>query len=182
MDSASEVRTSIAAQGRPDRYIPDEYSCQGQPRTAIADIRSAHTHHQFLIAAGNLPDSRALRGTTTKLSAKETTKMQMNEELRTLCNLLSLSNAAAKELTGAGRTWAYRCKCEILSTFVLKGFAIVNGKRANGTLGLTVLTDPTFRVHVPLTQLHIKARAEATRQMNSVPAMAPIGDLVRQKR
>ena len=112
---------------------------------------------------------------------KGVTKMKIGDLLLMLCDLAKLSNTAAKELDGAGRAFAYRMKSEILSTLIVEGSASVNGVKPNGTVGLDIQADPPFRLHVPLTQLHPRARAEARRQMSSVPAMASIGEILKQK-
>ena len=107
--------------------------------------------------------------------------MKKDEQFQTLCRLAKLSNAAAKELTGAGRALAYRIKSEILSTLILEGSASINGVSVNDTLGLNILDDPPFQLHVPLKRLRPKAQAAAKQKLGSVPVVAPLGELLRQR-
>lgn len=118
------------------------------------------------------------RPKTYKLHASDhTANLFIRQELgNVVCRLANLANTAARELTGSGRAWAYRMKCEALSALILTGSASVNGVRPNGTLGLDICADPPFRLHVPLRQLGAQAQSAVKEQLASAPAVAPLGE------
>jgi hypothetical protein len=91
-----------------------------------------------------------------------------------LCEVARISNWLAKRLTGSEREQAYRIKDHAISSLIVGGWAFVNGKRVNDTIGLEFPTDPPTRLHIPLTHLRPEARARVLKSASSAPVVAPL--------
>jgi len=99
----------------------------------------------------------------------------------TLCRLAKISNHAAKKLNGPGRTWAYRVKCEILSTLIVAGMVRLTGKWPNGILALDIISDSPLRLHVPLNELRPEAQTLIASLSAAVPCTAPLHEHLTNK-
>jgi hypothetical protein len=96
--------------------------------------------------------------------------------IETMAETASLANRLAKRLDGPSRTAVYQVKADACSLLLVNHWALVDGVRPGGVVGLTILSAARTRVHVPTRSLSAEARAIVRAQSSTAPATAPISD------
>jgi len=81
------------------------------------------------------------------------------ESFRLLCRLLRVSNSLAKNLSGPPRAWAYEIKSQLISVFLVEGWALPNGLTDDGIVGIDIACRPPMRFHAPMRFLTHAAQA-----------------------
>jgi len=110
------------------------------------------------------------------ISTTLTSTNSCEPSLEKLANRAKFANLLAKQLDGSARLEVYRIKSDTLSLLLIKRWALVDGVRPGGVVGLTILTTPPVRLHVPISSLAPKAQVLAREQSHTVPAVASIAD------
>jgi len=96
-------------------------------------------------------------------------------------NVALLSNILAKQLTGQHRTLAYRIKAQACSSLILTGNAYVNGVWPDGIIALN-FAGGDHRIHIRRSHLTRKARQIVDCQLESVPTVARMEDILNAKK
>jgi len=102
-------------------------------------------------------------------------------DIDTLSNLARLSNALAKQLTGAPRTLAYRIKAQACSLLLISGHASVTGFWPDGIVSLDLASGKT-RLHIRRSHLTQNARDIVDRRIGSVRAVVRLGECIEIER
>ncbi|MBZ5636060.1 MAG: hypothetical protein LAO55_23270 [Acidobacteriia bacterium] len=105
--------------------------------------------------------------------------MNTNNQRQILSSLLTILNRLAHDSDGKLKEWAFKAKVDVAGHLIVRDWAVVNGSRPNGTVGLTVAGKKP--AHVPLSLLEPDARARARQQIRSVRATAPLSEFLDAK-
>jgi hypothetical protein len=96
--------------------------------------------------------------------------MNPDSQRQILSNLLPMLNRLAHDSDGELQAWALKAKVDVAGKLIVREWAVVNGSRPNGTIGLTIRGKQL--AHVPLRLLEPAARARF------VPATAPLAEFL----
>jgi hypothetical protein len=99
-----------------------------------------------------------------------------NLQRQILSTLLPMLNRLAHDSDGELQAWALKVKVDVAGKLIVREWAVANGSRPNGTVGLTI--DGKQLAHVPLQLLEPTARACVRQQIGFLPATAPLAEFL----